>query len=67
MATNDSTQSESVRLHAETIREIAAEYPDADKAERRLRVAIREAICLTRHEEDQVYDVISVAVLCPAT
>ena len=50
-------------LHAETVRELRAEYPDADEREVRLRVAIRESIGMTRHEEEEVYDRISKALL----
>lgn len=42
-------------LHAETVREIRREYPGADEREVKLRVAIRESIGMTAHEEDETY------------
>jgi hypothetical protein len=49
-------------LHAETVREIQHEYPDADEQEVKLRVAIRESIAMTRDEESAAYERISKAM-----
>jgi hypothetical protein len=49
-------------LHAETVREIRREYPDADEREHKLRVAIRESAGMTPREEQRTYDLISAAL-----
>ena len=49
-------------LHEQTIAEIREENPEADEREVKLRVAIRESLCMTRDEEDYAYDKISAAV-----
>ena len=49
-------------LHAETVREICEENPEADDREVKLRVAIRESMCMTRDEEDAAYERIAAAI-----
>ena len=49
-------------LHNEAAREIAAKYPTASERERKLRVAIRESMCMTNEEEDEVYQTIRKAL-----
>ena len=49
-------------LHDEAAREIAAKYPNAGEHERKLRVAIRESMCETDEEEDEVYQTIRKAL-----
>jgi histidinol-phosphate/aromatic aminotransferase/cobyric acid decarboxylase-like protein len=49
-------------LHAETVREIRRQYPDADDREHKLRVAIRESVGMTAHEEQRAYELISAAL-----
>jgi hypothetical protein len=49
-------------LHEETVAEIREEHPDADEAEVKLRVAIRESITMTHEEEDATYERISKAL-----
>ena len=49
-------------LREQTIAEIRADHPGADEREIKLRVAIRESICMTPDEEQRAYELISAAV-----